>query len=75
MSGIMPASHLLPGFFTFGAGTGGGEHAKLARRDIESCIACHDVQGADPTCTGCHMIPEGTGGMNPNTQPFKQYVR
>jgi hypothetical protein len=35
-------------------GTGGGRHATLARRDIERCAACHDVQGEDPTCLLCH---------------------
>jgi c(7)-type cytochrome triheme protein len=52
--GLKPASHLAPGFTTFGVGSGGGGHARLALRDIESCAACHDVQGADPTCMLCH---------------------
>lgn len=67
MSGILPASHLKPGFTTFGVGTGGGEHATNARRDIESCISCHDVQGADPTCFRCHTDPDGIKGNNHKT--------
>ena len=49
-----PESHRIAGFTTIGKGTGGGRHAELARRDIESCAACHDVQGSDPTCMLCH---------------------
>ena len=49
-----PVSHNVAGFTTIGRGSGGGRHAQLARRDIESCAACHDVQGNDPTCTLCH---------------------
>jgi hypothetical protein len=51
---IKPESHLAPGFTTIGKGSGGGRHAELARRDIETCISCHDVQGGDPTCMLCH---------------------
>ena len=49
-----PESHSVAGFTTMGKGSGGGRHAELARRDIEACAACHDVQGADPTCMLCH---------------------
>ena len=49
-----PASHMMPGFTTLGFGSGGGLHAEEARRDIESCISCHDVEGHDPTCLTCH---------------------
>lgn len=49
-----PASHAIPGFTTLGAGTGGGLHAEEARRDIESCVSCHDVEGHDPVCMTCH---------------------
>ncbi len=69
MGGIMPMSHLDKNFMTVGVGTGGGEHATLARRDIESCVSCHDVQGADPTCIKCHMDPDGIKGTNPKTHP------
>jgi hypothetical protein len=67
MGGIIPTSHLMPNFKTLGVGTGGGEHATLARRDIESCVSCHDVQGADPTCIYCHLDSDGIQGTNPKT--------
>lgn len=51
---IKPKNHDQPGFKTWRKGTGGGQHAELARRDLESCTACHDVEGADPTCMMCH---------------------
>ncbi len=54
MEGVVPTSHLTPNFVMIGRGSGGGEHATLARRDIETCISCHDVQGQDPTCITCH---------------------
>lgn len=66
-SGLVPASHLKPTFKTIGVGTGGGDHAILARRDIESCMACHDVNGADPTCITCHLDSDGIKGTNPKT--------
>jgi hypothetical protein len=62
-----PATHLQAGFATLGVGSGGGAHAQLARRDIESCASCHDVQGADPTCITCHVDPDGIRGTNPKT--------
>ena len=65
--GIVPTSHLLPNFKTLGVGSGGGEHSILARRDIESCTACHDVQGADPTCIFCHHDSDGMKNTNPKT--------
>jgi cytochrome c7-like protein len=49
-----PESHNVSGFTTIGKGSGGGRHAELGRRDLESCMSCHDVQGSDPTCTMCH---------------------
>jgi hypothetical protein len=49
-----PASHSVPGFTTLGPGSGGGLHAEEARRDIESCVSCHDVEGRDPICLTCH---------------------
>jgi len=69
LSGIEPVSHFKSNFTTFGVGTGGGEHAVLARRDIESCISCHDVQGADPTCITCHLDNDGIKGTNAKTHP------
>jgi c(7)-type cytochrome triheme protein len=50
-----PKSHSVPGFTTLGLGSGGGLHAEEARRDIESCMSCHDVEGRDPTCMTCHL--------------------
>ena len=67
MGGIVPTSHLMPNFKTIGVGTGGGEHAVLARRDIEQCVSCHDVQGGDPTCIYCHLDSDGIQGTNPKT--------
>ncbi len=49
-----PKSHMVPGFTTVGRGSGGGVHAEEARRDLESCVGCHDVEGRDPTCMTCH---------------------
>lgn len=74
LGGIVPASHLNPNFTTFGVGTGGGDHATLAKRDIERCTSCHDVQGADPTCIMCHLDSDGIKGSNPKThsQNFMQ---
>jgi len=67
LGGIVPASHLLPDFKTIGIGSGGGEHAILAKRDLESCASCHDVQGADPTCIMCHLDSDGIKNTNPKT--------
>ncbi len=67
LGGIVPSSHLSPTFKTLGVGTGGGDHARLARRDIERCVSCHDVQGADPTCIVCHLDSDGIKGTNPKT--------
>lgn len=47
-----PASHNQPGFVMLTGG--GGTHARLARRDIENCMSCHDLQGRDPSCMLCH---------------------
>jgi hypothetical protein len=49
-----PSTHRKAGFVTIGRGSGGGMHADLARRDLESCIGCHDVEGSDPVCLTCH---------------------
>jgi hypothetical protein len=64
-----PETHRQPGFVTIGVGSGGGSHAALARRDIESCAACHDAQGADPACITCHMDSDGIKGTDPKTHP------
>ncbi len=67
MEGMMPQSHRLPNFKTIGVGSGGGEHAILARRDIEACASCHDIQGGDATCILCHNDNDGIKGTNPKT--------
>ncbi|RPI75693.1 MAG: cytochrome C [Ignavibacteriales bacterium] len=68
MGGIQPITHFNNDFIIPGVGAGGGDHSTLAKRDIESCISCHDVQGADPTCTAfCHVDPDGIKGNNPKT--------
>lgn len=64
---LTPLSHLVSNFVTIGVGTGGGEHAKFARGDIESCASCHDTQGNDPNCILCHIDPDGIKGTNPST--------
>jgi hypothetical protein len=51
---IKPLSHMQAGFTLMGKVSGGGRHAELARRDIETCASCHDVQGNDPVCMMCH---------------------
>lgn len=51
---IKPQSHFEAGFVTIGAASGGGRHAQMGRRDIESCVSCHDVEGKDPSCMLCH---------------------
>lgn len=67
MEGIIPAYHRKPNFVTIGVGTGGGLHATMAKRDLESCASCHDVQGADPNCILCHVDNDGVKGTNPKT--------
>jgi hypothetical protein len=66
-NGIRPAWHMGAGFATIGVGSGGGRHAEFARRDIESCVSCHDVAGADPTCVQCHVDGDGFKGTDPRT--------
>jgi len=62
-----PLSHSVAGFTSFGVGSGGGRHAELAKRDIESCVSCHDTQGADPVCVTCHTDGDGIKGTDPKT--------
>lgn len=68
-TGIAPANHKSANFTTFGVGTGGGEHATLARRDIERCASCHESNGADPVCITCHVDNLPGKGNNPKTHP------
>ena len=74
IGGIAPYSHLQTDFMVLGVGSGGGEHAKLAKRDIESCASCHDTQGGDTICISCHTDPDGIQGTNPKTHPAN-YMR
>ncbi|MCL4539689.1 MAG: cytochrome C [Bacteroidetes bacterium] len=68
---IEPVWHFGGDFVTLGVGSGGGRHAQYARKDIESCASCHDVQGADPVCITCHTDPDGIKGDDPRTHaPF-----
>ncbi|MBK9227181.1 MAG: cytochrome C [Ignavibacteria bacterium] len=67
LTGAVPESHRQPNFTTLGVNTGGGIHADIARRDIEKCQSCHDVQGADPACLKCHFDNDGIKGTNPKT--------
>jgi len=67
--GQTPASHVSLGFTTVGVGSGGGRHAELARRDIESCSSCHDARGGDPVCITCHTDADGIRGTDPKTHP------
>ena len=67
ITGFAPQSHLQPGFTTLGVNTGGGLHSALAKKDIESCMSCHDVQGGDPVCITCHFDNDGIKGTNPRT--------
>ncbi len=66
---ILPSWHTGAGFTTLGVGSGGGLHAQMAKRDIESCASCHDAQGGDPVCITCHMDPDGIQHTDPKTHP------
>jgi hypothetical protein len=74
IGGIAPYSHLQSNFMIIGVGSGGGQHATLAKRDIESCASCHDTQGGDPVCISCHKDPDGIQGTDPKTHPAN-YMR
>ncbi len=67
LEGVVPISHKMANFVTIGVGSGGGEHSVLAKRDIERCASCHDVQGADANCILCHVDADGIKGTNPKT--------
>lgn len=67
LTGLAPSSHLQSNFTTIGVNTGGGLHAELAKKDLESCQSCHDVEGRDPVCIQCHFDNDGIKGTNPKT--------
>jgi hypothetical protein len=71
---VKPEWHKGNDFVTIGVGTGGGRHAKLAKRDIEMCMSCHDTEGADPTCLICHVDRNPGLGNDPKTHP-KNYMK
>ena len=64
-----PKWHVSNGFTTLYRGSGGGLHATYAKREIETCVSCHDIQGTDPICTMCHVDNDGIKGTNPKTHP------
>ena len=66
-TGFAPKSHMQTGFTTVGVNSGGGLHATLAKKDIESCESCHSIQGGDPTCVKCHFDNSGVKGTHPRT--------
>ncbi|MBI1931783.1 MAG: cytochrome C [Ignavibacteriales bacterium] len=69
LGGVAPLSHT-DANFVLGRTIGmGGNHAILARRDIESCQSCHDVQGADPSCIMCHTDLTPGKGNDAKTHP------
>ncbi len=74
LGGMTPSSHSKPGFIMLGVGSGGGEHSILAKRDIERCASCHDLQGSDPSCIVCHADNDGIKGTNPKTHALS-YMR
>jgi hypothetical protein len=45
------------------------DHGRAARRDVESCVSCHDT--GDPTCgrSGCHRDSDGLRGTDPRYHP------
>ncbi|MBX7151085.1 cytochrome c3 family protein [bacterium] len=49
-----PAGHDAAGFVNFTAGSGGGLHASLAKKDMENCVSCHELETGDVTCLQCH---------------------
>lgn len=66
-AGFVPVSHTKTNFVTIGIGSGGGEHALMAKRDLGNCASCHDAAGADPVCVQCHTDADGIKGTNPKT--------
>ena len=51
---VRPVWHGGAGWVLAVSGGNGGRHAETARRDIENCIACHDLEAAEPACATCH---------------------
>lgn len=59
---VVPQSHQMAGFATIGGQRDQNRHAKLAEMDMESCVTCHEVDGGDPVCAGCHSTGTIPGG-------------
>lgn len=53
---MRPAWHDVAGFTSGPAPT---LHSRLAKKDMENCASCHQVEGFDVTCVRCHN-PDGT---------------
>jgi len=70
ITGIAPTSHQMANFTTIGVNTGGGLHSELARRDIDACASCHNVEGRDPACIKCHVDNSGIKGTHPKTHEY-----
>ena len=51
---VRPIWHGGAGWVLAVSGGNGGRHAATARRDIENCVACHDLEAAEPACATCH---------------------
>ena len=69
---VKPVWHGGADWGSLAPGSGGGRHAELARRDLENCAACHDVQGEDPVCLLCHMdrLPGRGNDPSPHARSF-----
>ena len=50
---VMPKSHAFPNWSNRIAGDG-GEHARQAEIDFDTCLSCHNDAYADVVCTTCH---------------------
>ncbi len=57
-TGGRPATHSQLGWSTSG-------HAEVAGSELDTCVACHDVAGADPVCMRCHRTGISPHGDNP----------
>lgn len=56
--GIKPASHSQSNWANFVLGDGGG-HKLQARKDMDLCASCHDLEDAEPVCVTCHTDRSG----------------
>ena len=49
---VMPLNHNTAGWSNFG---NGGRHARLAKIDLDNCLACHNDNYGEPVCAQCHV--------------------